>query len=211
MASVWPEQYIAAGDTADPRDVMRNFNTFAREWNGYWDRENVPDNTATVARLAVQALMAVGSNPVNGTTSVAVNATAGWKTLANSVTTVTTTDGVLVATGCAHWDWNIPASLPTYNDRLQWRLVINGEARAHSGWFHVAREQASCRLVGSAPVAIGTASIALQYNVYSVIRTLIDDNNNGTNVATVQSSNRDYTTYALDIDRQNVLWEMRKV
>lgn len=211
MAWVVPEQYVSSGEVVDPRDVMRNVNAYAREWNGMWDADNMDDDTITAAKLAVQALMAVGSNPLTTTTTVAAYSTSRWVTLSAATTTGTSYDGVLCATGCVHWSWSIGAGVVQENDLILWRLVINGRAVAHSGWYHVAREKTSCRLSGSVPTGRGSFTIDLQYTAYPALRRLISDNNNGENTTNVYAANPAYTSYQIDIDKHNILWEMRKV
>ena len=216
MAFEHDGQYIAAGVTVDPRDLMVNVKGVAGEMGGHLDRDNVPSGAPIVpAKWAVQAIMSTGSNPVGGDGSgtalqTLLNGQTGtWTTITPLTTTVPTDDGAIKVAMDVNWTWP-GAVYQTYNDRLEVRLLIDGRVMSSSGWSTLARLTDSASLTGYAPTTAGTVTISVQMRAYMAPYTHLNDIRDGINVSTNSQDNPTKTSVNIDILGGNVVWEHRK-
>lgn len=168
MAWRWEEDRFDAGDVADPRPVMRLFNGLAGEINGHLDRDNIPIGLITKAKLDSQALVDAGSQTSAAAATAFPAAQVGsWVTVSTATRTITCpTDGYLRISASIAFYWTV--AVPNfYNDKAQLRLMINGQQRAITGWYHWAHTYDSCRMVGGSPVMAGTSTIVVQARVWA--------------------------------------------
>lgn len=168
MAWRWEEDRFDAGDVADPRPVMRLFNGLAGEINGHLDRDNIPTGLITKAKLDSQALVDAGSQVSNSAATAFPAAQVGsWVTVSTATRTITCpTDGYLRISASIAFYWTV-AVTNFYNDKAQLRLMINGQQRAITGWYHWAHTYDSCRMVGGSPVMAGTSTVIVQARVWA--------------------------------------------
>lgn len=210
MSWNFPDQYVATGDTVDPRDLAVNVNRYAGEINGHMDRDNVPAGILVRTKWPTGTFIVPGSNPSGGSTlqQLGPNETGTWITLTGSQNNVQTDDGAIKVTGQANYFWAGLAA--ACNNKLEFRLLVNGLVVASSGWYLQARFRATCRLVGIAPTTTGTTTIEMQWRAYASPITKIDDIANGVFVGANQLVNPPYTSDIAALYAVNVLWERRR-
>lgn len=209
MSWDFPEQYVATGDTVDPRDLAVNVNRYAGEINGHMDRDNVPAGILVRTKWPTGTFIVPGSNPsgVGTLQQLGPNETGTWTTLTGSQNNVQTDDGAIKVTGQANFYWAIGY---LNNDKVEFRLLINGQVAASSGWYTPARFRTTCRLVGVGPTTTGTTAIEMQWRAYAGPVTKIDDITNGVLVGASQLLNPPYTLTPVVLAALNVLWERRR-
>lgn len=191
MAWRWEEDRFDAGDVADPRPVMRLFNGLAGEINGHLDRDNIPTGILTKDELDTQAIRADGNEADYPTVVLPKYQTGGWTTV-DTKTVTCDYDGALRVSASVNYEWTVSPTDES-NNKVQFRLMINGAQVAVSGFAHHRRIKSSVRLVGFAPVASGSSVIVVQVKTYGALWTHIDDIRNG-----------DMTGYT---DNYNSSWE----
>lgn len=213
MAWVYAEQYFRTGEVADPRDFQRNVNRLAGEMNGHWDRDNTPRGTLTSAKLAVKALMATGSNPnqyVAGAPIQTLTAPLAsvWTTIDPLTTTAAVGDCGLKAIGTVLFQFTGVGAI-TYNDKLDFRLLVDGNEVAKSGWYTWGRGWNSCRLAGLSSAPAGTSTLSMQARISTSPYTLIDDITNGVNLSAAYLANPQSSFFTVIIWAGNILYEAR--
>lgn len=217
MAWVYDDQYIDTDDVVDPRDLMVNVNRYAGEINGRLDRDNIPHRVLVRSKWPTGTFIVTASFPQIGPTvlgvvqplqTISAAQTGTWLTITDSVNSVTTDDGAVKVTADVNCYW--PGTVQAVNDKAEFRLLINGQVAASSGWYTAARTAFVCTLVGTAPTVSGTTNIEVQVRVYAAPFTKIDDMGNGINVPANQLLNPPYSTYDLLIYAVNVLPERRR-
>lgn len=181
MAWRWEEDRFDSGDVADPRPVMRLFNGMAGELNGHLDRDNIPTGLLTKAKLDVKALVEAGSQvDSSAATSFPAAQTGSWVTITTATRSITCpSDGFLRVSASIAFYWTVDPAYNFYNDKAQLRLMINGQQRAITGWYHWAHSYDSCRMVGCAPVMAGTSSVIVQARVWAAPSAGTTDLSNG--------------------------------
>lgn len=169
MAYRWEEDRFDAGDVADPRPVMRLFNGLAGEINAHLDRDNIPISLITKAKVDVQALVDAGSQTSEASaTSFPDGQVGSWVTVSTATRSITCdSDGYLRVSASVAFYWTIDPADNFFNDKAQLRLMINGQQRAITGWYHWAHAYDSCRMVGGSPVMAGTSTVIVQARVWA--------------------------------------------
>lgn len=163
MAWVQAPQYLWAGTTTDPRELLGNVFELAREINGYVDRDNVGENVITAAKVATGTFNTTGMTEFDfGTTdTIDPGETGVWKELDSLTTTVTTEDGRLHVD--AFFKYGRTTLVANQQDTLETRLLIDGNVVDESGWISAFITEGSVYLVGSAPVSAGSHTISVQW------------------------------------------------
>lgn len=209
MSWNFPDQYVATGDTVDPRDLAVNVNRYAGEINGHMDRDNVPAGILVRTKWPTGTFIVPGSNPSGATLQqLGPNETGTWITITDSQNSVQTDDGALKVTGQVNFFWVLLTTVN--NDKLEFRLLINGQVAASSGWYTQGRPRGVCRLVGTGPTTTGTTAVEMQWRIYAAPITKIDDITNGVTVAASQLLNPSYAVNSVIAQAVNVLWERRR-
>lgn len=184
MAWQHQTQAVETGVVTDPRDFILNVDTYAREMNGFLDRDNFAAAAVTSAKIGVQELVAVTSNPY-GTYGTVVVQTIGtsagqWIEVSSAQTLVTVDDGELIVDA----DVNVE-TVPTLQNNEKWRtkLTIDGVDVAFTDWVQIMRGLTCVSLTGSAPVVTGTSTVQVFIQYYADAWRYLTDLANGTNVA----------------------------
>lgn len=212
MAWTYEMDRFDSGDVADPRPVMRVFNGLAGEMNGHWDRDNVPSQILTKDKLAAKAIIAVG-NTTNDTpvTTLPPGQSGGWSTVDIATTTITCDyDGALRVSASLNHYVTLDPTLIRYNDKYQFRMMINGQQVAISGWYASAHTRTSCRLVGLSSVSSGSTVVTIQARAWAAPFVYLSNITNGIGLSAAYSSNRSSTTHDLYVVRCSVSYTFRK-
>lgn len=166
MAQVQLVQYLFDGVVLDPRDVMDNANVLARELNGFVDKDNVGEAQVGAAEVATGTFNTCGMTEATVfADSLAVGETGQWHDITELTTTVTTDDGRLTFDGWANY---AVSSVFTANAQpaIEFRLLIDGQVVAETGWISLFREKGVVLLVGSIAVDAGSHVGVLQWRSY---------------------------------------------
>ena len=211
-------QAIEAGVVTDVRDFMLNVDAYAREMAGFLDRDNFQAGAVTSAKIGVQELVAVGSNPYGqwGTAVVqTITGGAGQRTeVALAQTSVTVDDGEIIVDADVTIVGNPAVPAFPYPDGFgeKWRaiLVIDGSDAAFTDWTSIMRTLTNVSLTASAPVVTGTCIIQLYIQYYIDATYNLSWIANGTNPSQTFASNPMTTTGTLGVWTGNVVWVNRK-
>lgn len=177
-------QAIEAGVVTDVRDFMLNVDAYAREMAGFLDRDNFQTGAVTSAKIGVQELVSITSNPYGTYGTVVVQTIASgagaWVEVTSAQTVVTVDDGELIVDA----DVNIE-TVPTIQNNEKWRtkMVIDGVDVAFTDWVQIMRGLTCVSLTGSLPVTAGSSVIQVYVQFYADPWRYLTDLANGTNVA----------------------------
>lgn len=213
MAWTYEADRFDTGEVVDPRPVMRLFNRLAGEMNGHWDRDNTPRGLLTKDKLAVKALVEAGYY-VDGSAVVNLPAgqTGGWVSVSTATRTLTCdSDGYLRVSASLPFYWgNVLAANTKYNEKAQFRLMINGLQVAVSGWHHWANYYDAVRLVGGAPVTAGSAVVTPQVRIYASPFSGTTDITNGSVTTALATANNSTTYHEITVSTGVITHTFRK-
>lgn len=212
MAWVHAPQYLWAGTTTDPRELMGNVFELAREPNGFTDRDNLGESVVGVAEVVTGTFNTLGSTEYDYDVSPSSDfdlvdgETGAWREVTAITTNVTCVDGRLLAElwGCYR---TYGVGFPAYQTVYEFRLLIDGVPVAESGWISFHRNKTSFHLIGSAPVDVGTHTISLQWRGYGKPHEGITNIANGIlDDTTVEPS----TAVSARISKAGLVWRHQK-
>ena len=212
MAWQHQTQAVETGVVTDPRDFILNVDAYAREMNGFLDRDNFAAAAVTSAKIGVQELVAAGQNPYGDYGGAIVQAISGgagqWTEVSAAQTTITVDDGEMIVDA----DIVIKSTLlgATYGEKWRTRLTIDGVDVAFTDWVSLTRTMTGVSLTGSAPVTTGTSVVQVFVQHYVDPNRLLTDLANGTNGTATFAQNPTTTGGTLDVITGNVVWVNRK-
>jgi len=170
MAWVFAKRHLRSGTVVDWRDVMVNVNNMAKEWNGLWDRDNMPESFVTRARIATSAFNDLGMVNVTTMQEVTAGSITGWFNVDELVVDVDAYDGSMVADAWVQFEYPYDDGVGTDGwgawDHVEMRLCIGNTVVSESGWCSMARRKTCLSLQGYSPTGSGTVRLQVQVRAY---------------------------------------------
>lgn len=169
MAFKYKEDYPATDEVLDPADWMDSMDTFAGEFNGKLDRDNLPESAVDGDHIPDDTIAAVSSSgrssgiTLDGASVGWVSAVSGTDLLSHDFTT--SVDTVVDITCSFRWAWayawNSIAASTVDEYLVGWRLVVDGVEIARSQDHSALRRHDSLLLMGTyvAPPGEHTAQL----------------------------------------------------
>lgn len=212
MAWRYLARAVETGVVIDPRDFVMNQTEFAAEFNGLLDRDNIATAGLVAADFEAATFVEARYDNALGAPLQTIDAGAGgsWVEITDVTTSFTVDDGELIVDADINVEW--PATAVPTNNKWEARLLINGNAVAHTGWGHQVRLKGAQALTGSCSVSAGTATVAINVRAWADPWTELDAYDSG-NMADVEAAfmlNPMYTTFDLDILAANLAIIHRK-
>lgn len=170
MSQRYRQERMRNGQVADPVALNVNNNEFAGEF-AYMDRENIPQDAITEARIVAGCFTTYLSDPKTDT--VTLDATSQeWQdgdTSGNKFHTVSTT---LYYDSLIHVEWSggVEWSAATNDDAARVRITINGIEVAATGFISSRRLWAAPALSGDLPIQAGPLTVKVQAMFAAVSR-----------------------------------------
>lgn len=217
MAWRYDEQVVETGVVVDPRDLMLNVDGYAREMNGFLDRDNVGVGQVTSAKIANLSLLFAGSNPqgdgyLGGAVIQSLGASCGqWVEITSLQKSLGVNDGEVIVDADVNVE-TAPGILLTapYNNKWRAKLVVDGVPIAHTDWVHEVRRMTTVSMTGSLPVITGTAIAQVFIQNYAEPWTLITAITHGRGQKDTYRANPLITSIALDVWTGNIVMVNRR-
>ena len=176
MAWVYARRYLHPKVALDPRDLMDNVNEYAREWNGFWDRDNIPEEFIAKADLNKNTFNKLDTTPMTTRVTIPAGGSGGWTDLDELTTPVECVDGAMVV------DVHVNRRVECYGadlwrssmDNVEMQLLVDGCVIAQTGWINAARLKSQIWLSGYSPVGAGTRTITVQVQTYQYFTPDVD-------------------------------------
>lgn len=218
MAWQHQTQAVETGVVTDPRDFILNVDTYAREMNGFLDRDNFAAAAVTSAKIGVKEIVSVGDNPYGewGTAVVqTILGGAGQRTeVALAQTSAAVEDGEIIVDMDITIAGNPAVPAFPYPDGFgeKWRvvLVIDGAEVGFTDWVSIMRELTNVSLTSSVPVVTGTTVIQTFVQYYIEATYNLSWIAQGTFPSQTFASNPMTTTGTLGVWTGNTVWVNRK-
>lgn len=171
MAWRYRQRHIADGAIVTPEDWVLNNKEFAEEFNGYLDRDNLPNADIGKANVSAGTFNKVYTDQYDATdTFTTVQDTVEWqKTDAGGEELAVLNidcpfDCLLKCEFGAYWDVNLSPN-PA---EVRFRITVDGISVADGGWLSSQRAQWSTHLLGAIAVSAGKHEIRAEVQVAEV-------------------------------------------
>lgn len=172
MAWLYAEEHLRASSVTAWREVMQTLDAYTREVNGLLDRDNLPAEVATRAKIEANAFNSVDVIGFNSGVRVAAGARGAWTEIPTSVRDVEVGDGALEIDAWVQ-AYSDPTSAEVANqeylmvrDNTEMRVLVDGRVVAETGWCVMSRYARPLAVVGGTPVGAGTVRISMEVRAY---------------------------------------------
>lgn len=167
MAWRYRQNYPQNGEVLNPQDWNLENKEFAEEFNGYLDRDNLPEEVFTSAHVADDTFTAVTSDPYTGTepfgpreNTIEWQSNDGTRNL-GKIEIEAPVDELLICEFSATWASN---NSPKQGD-VRFRVLVDGSEVAMTGFIGQQWEEWSDYCCGAIPVSAGKHTIEAQVQI----------------------------------------------
>ena len=171
MAFRYRQKYFEDGDIVEPRDWVANMAEYADEFNGFLDRDNLPNGAISSAMLNSESCNSIQKSRTTTTTTLSGDDT-GWKstdgtTKYGEVSFTTKVDSLVFVEWSGTWNWETTLSYGSLsssagdNNVLQFKIVVDGIEVARLPLSAARRFYDSGYMCGVLPVPAGNHKVQL--------------------------------------------------
>lgn len=179
MGTIYRVDWFETGDVIDRMDWLENVAELASEFNGYLDRDNVPENCIDEDRIVDNAFTTFYSDPRTAaftvdTTTIVYHGVDQSGVILNTKTIDAKHDGVFICSWGGTWaqtGW--AGTLDAIC--ISFIMDVDGVTVAETGWMSLFRDLDSNSLYGCAPVAAGVHTVNVRARVASLPVTATPD------------------------------------
>lgn len=158
MSQRYRRERMRNGMVAAPDALNQNQNEYAGEVNGYLDRENIPQDAITEAKIVAGTFTRYLSDPKTDTITLELTSQQ-WQLNDSSGNKINEIDDTLAYDAHVHVEWSggleWTGAAPNTGDVAAVQLEVNGIEVATSGFISAARTWACIALAGDIPQQAG--------------------------------------------------------
>jgi hypothetical protein len=170
MAYRYSKTRPVADEALDPRDWNLNMKELADEFNGYLDRDNIPEESISLSMVEAETFAKIHCDSI-GSTTIITGDTTGWvdggATDIGKIEEFFPFDCTLVIEWSGTYEWNTAVGTDT---AAEFRILVDGEEVAATGPNLAFYLEGSSYIPGVAQVLAGSHTIKVQARINQYLK-----------------------------------------
>lgn len=170
MAYRYRQIYPQNGEVLNPQDWNLNHAELASEFNGYLDRDNLPDDSIGTSRVESGTFVKIHSIAYEMASLLAISDESVQWVRGNSLGDIATLDIECQVDAVLEVEFSATFAFLLNEDivGIRFRATVDGTLAAMSGWFSAGNLSDSVYIVGAIPVTVGTRSVLVECQTAAV-------------------------------------------